>query len=415
MKIMYEKLEPGVKKFIKAELKNLLTIEGKELEDETLLEAEQLGLTGDTSSIKPEYLSKKIIPVVFAQSICSQFFQLVNMPASTYAVPRLSYTRESTTAEVAENGQIKTAKISTSNITMTAVKYAIRSILTKEALEDAEKVGFDILRRVMEYDVKSIINELDQKVVALMKLGAAAGDVWWDVNIPASWSDSHPALEYDQTLYDSLVEAVKAVAVNKFAANFMLINPSDIVRVVKLKFFRPAEPDTSLQGELGTILNLGVFSSLNSESGMFFIGEKKTIGMYGSYIPMQYNAGGYNAEYDKQDWNVRTRAAMMITQGEALARVVLYDNYTNEDVTITGGAGQAAHAPINSAKTLTAKDGDGSTALTIITYDSRTEAKPTSSDANTIILDLETGAITTSSSYTPTGGKITLTAYSARV
>jgi len=415
-KLNVENISPRVVNFIEKELVKFPEdiAEKIDAENDPYSEATLYNVTGDTSSIKPEYISKKIIPVVFAKALVSELFQLINMPSPTYAIPRLAYTKESSTAEVSENGQIKTAKVSTSNISMTATKFAIRSILTKEALEDASKVGFDVLGRVMEYDVKTIIDELDTKLVALLKVGAAAGDVWWDINIESEWSTNHPSREYSETLYDAILQGIKLVAANKFRADFMLMNPADMVRVTGLKFFVPSEPDNSLQGVMGNVHNLKVYTSLNADSSILYVGQKKIFGVFGSYIPLQYNAGGYDAEYDRQDWNVRTRSAMLITQGEAVARVILFDNYTNEDVPISDGTGYTAHAPINAAETLTAKDGDGSTSLTIITYDSRTESKPTSSDANTIILDLETGLVTVSSGYSPTNDKVIFAAYSAR-
>jgi len=401
-----------LKNFVVEELKKLGLEEFNK--DDPLFEDSLINITTDTSDIKPQQLSKKVIPVVFAKAFITNFFDLVNMDRPTFAKPKYSHNLESTTAYVTENGQIKTSKISSSTVTMTAIKYAIRSKMTTEAIEDAAKYGWDYLQKLQVYDVKAIVDELDEYAFNLMKTGAAAGDVWWDINIPSDYASDHPAREYDESLYDAIMAATEYVAEQKYSADFMVFHPNELPRLSKLNHFVPSEPETSMQGEMGRIFNLAAFSSLNSLRGMILLGEKRTFGVYGSYIPMQYRKGAYDDEYDTESWNVRTRVAMMITEGEALARVILYDNYTDEEVTISEGAGNTKYYPINDAETLTVKDGDNSTVLTVTTWDSRTEEAPVITTGNTISLDLETGAIDCGSTYSPTDSKVIFTAYSAR-
>lgn len=372
-------------------------------------------LTTDTSSIKPTVIARRVIPVVYAKIVALNLYEVMRMPGPAWSIPKVSFTKESTVAIVDENNRITTTKISTTNLPMVAVKRAYRSILTSEALEDANVTGMTVLNRVIEYDIKDIANQIDGALIDAMVLGAAAGDVWWDINIPADWYTLHPSMEYGETLYDAIVSAVVNVANQKFNADFALISPDIETYLVRVGGYRSAG-DNSLQGEVGRVKGLQVFSSLNMSGGMILVGEKKVFGVYGVYIPMEYRAGGYDAEYDRSEWAVRTRTAMMVYLGEALSRVILFDDYTTETVTLTDGKGTLAHFPVHPTKTLTGKDGDGNTSLTIETWDSRTESIPTTVANYTIFIDLETGAVATSSGYAaPTDNKVIISAYSAKI
>lgn len=372
-------------------------------------------LTTDTSSIKPTVIARRVIPVVYAKIVALNLYEVMRMPGPAWSIPKVSFTKESTVAIVDENNRITTTKISTTNLPMVAVKRAYRSILTSEALEDANVTGMTVLNRVIEYDIKDIANQIDGALIDAMVLGAAAGDVWWDINIPADWYTLHPSMEYGETLYDAIVSAVVNVANQKFNADFALISPDIETYLVRVGGYRSAG-DNSLQGEVGRVKGLQVFSSLNMPGGMILVGEKKVFGVYGVYIPMEYRAGGYDAEYDRSEWAVRTRTAMMVYLGEALGRVILFDDYTTETVTLTDGKGTLAHFPVHPTETLTGKDGDGATSLTIETWDSRTESIPTTVADYTIFIDLETGAVATSSGYAaPTDNKVIISAYSAKI
>jgi len=371
-------------------------------------------LTTDTSSIKPEVIAKRVIPVIYAKIVSLNLYEVMRMPGPAWAIPQVSFAKDATSAIVLENNQIKTTKISTSNLSMTAVKRAYRSILTSEALEDANVSGLNVLDRVIEYDIKDIANQIDEALIDAMIVGAAAGDTWWDVDIPADWYTLHPSMEYGETLYDSITAAVVDVAEQKFSADFALVSPDMESYLIRVGGYSSAG-DNALQGEIGRVKGLQVFSSLNMTGGMMIIGQKKVFGVYGVYIPMQYRAGGYNAEYDRSEWVVRTRTAMQVYLGEAMARVILYDDYTSEEVSLTEGAGTLAHFPVHPTESLTGKDGDTETALTIETWDSRTEEVPTTVADNTIFIDLETGAVAASSGYAaPTDNKVIIT-YSAKI
>ena len=410
---MATRLDKQVIKLIGTTLKEFGVENESELIKDNYFMEDTYNLTTDTSSIKPIVIAKRVIPVIYAKIVSLNLYEVMKMPGPAWSIPKVSFAKEVTSAIVLENNQIKTTKISTSNLPMTAVKRAYRSILTSEALEDANVSGLSVLDRVIEYDIKDIANQIDEALINAMIVGAAAGDTWWDINIPANWYTLHPSMEYGETLYDAIVSAVVDVAEQKFNADFALVSPDMESYLVRIGGYSKVG-DNALQGEIGRVKGLAVFSSLNMESGMMIVGEKKVFGVYGVYIPMEYRPGGYNAEYDRSEWVVRTRTAMQVYLGEALARVILYDNYTSEEVTLTSGAGTLAHFPVHPTETLTGKDGDGSTDLTIETWDSRTEEVPTTIADNTIFIDLETGAVQASSDYTPTDSKVIIT-YSAKI
>jgi len=411
---MATRLDKQVIKLIGTTLKEFGVENESELIKDNYFMEDTYNLTTDTSSIKPTVIAKRVIPVIYAKIVSLNLYEVMKMPGPAWSIPKVSFAKEVTSAIVLENNQIKTTKISTSNLPMTAVKRAYRSILTSEALEDANVSGLSVLDRVIEYDIKDIANQIDEALIDAMIVGAAAGDTWWDINIPEDWYTLHPSMEYGETLYDAIVAAVVDVAEQKFNADFALVSPDMESYLVRVGGYSKVG-DNALQGEIGRVKGLAVFSSLNMESGMMIIGEKKVFGVYGVYIPMEYRPGGYNAEYDRSEWTVRTRTAMQVYLGEALARVILYDDYTSEDVTLTDGAGTLAHFPVHPTETLTGKDGDGSTDLTIETWDSRTEEIPTTVADNTIFIDLETGAVAASSGYAaPTDNKVIIT-YSAKI
>lgn len=411
---MATRLDKQVIKLIGTTLKEFGVENESELIKDNYFMEDTYNLTTDTSSIKPTVIAKRVIPVIYAKIVSLNLYEVMKMPGPAWSIPKVSFAKEVTSAIVLENNQIKTTKISTSNLPMTAVKRAYRSILTSEALEDANVSGLSVLDRVIEYDIKDIANQIDEALIDAMIVGAAAGDTWWDINIPEDWYTLHPSMEYGETLYDAIVSAVVDVAEQKFNADFALVSPDMESYLVRVGGYSKVG-DNALQGEIGRVKGLAVFSSLNMESGMMIIGEKKVFGVYGVYIPMEYRPGGYNAEYDRSEWTVRTRTAMQVYLGEAMARVILYDDYTSEEVTLTEGAGTLAHFPVHPTETLTGKDGDGSTDLTIETWDSRTEEIPTTVADNTIFIDLETGAVAASSGYAaPTDNKVIIT-YSAKI
>ena len=123
--------------------------------------------------------------------------------------------------------------------------------------------------------------------------------------------------------------------------------------------------------------------------------QKKIFGVFAEYVPLQYSDKVYDPQYDRYEMVIRGRYAYLVTVGEAVARVLLYKTYTNEEPTVGGDlTGNLAHAPVK-PDSITAEDYDSGTAtstdLTVITWDSRFDAEPTPG-AGEIAIDIETGA-----------------------
>lgn len=392
-------------------IKNWVTTrcgENSQIREEQLLEdyhpeIAQANVLSDTASVRPDIIAKEVIPVVFAKVVSLSLFNVFTMPGPSMQVPKLSHLKETTTAKVDELGRISLTKVQTENLPIAAEKYAYRTILSREILEDSQNKAYpaniDVLSTVITYDIKSIADELDTQLNTIMRFGAAAGDVWWKQDVPSGWAEDHPSLEYSETLYDAIVAAITNVAKQKYNADFMLMSLGDYGKVQKLGNFVPP-PSNALQGQVGRLHNLDIFSSLNSTDGIFIVGQKKIFGWYGVYIPMQYLPGGsfgvYDTKYDAHSYVVRTRVAMRVLVGEALSRVIVYSDYTDEEVELVSRAGHTLHYPINPTETMEAVEVTGETTvpLTIVTWDSRTGNEPDiSSQTKHLSVDLETGAL----------------------
>ncbi len=414
-------LNPRLKRFVTEEMKSVdkwAHLISRGLNEEAIINSGKIqledydppttpplyGLTDQTGSVKPPYLSKDIIPILFARAVALNFFKLVNMPMAAYEVPILQYETEAgvSTSVVDENGRISTTRVSTRNILMRAVKRAFRTIMSSEALEDANVIGMNALREVLDLDAKNIADEIDVELFDLMTFGAAAGDVWWDTSIPANWSQSWVSKDYYETMYDAIVQAASFVARNLFTADFMVLNPAQFGDITILKQFAAGTPNLSMQGRIGSILGMGVWSSLNTLPGMILLGQSNAFGVYGSYIPLQYREGPYEPSRDRQQWVVRTRSARMITQGEALGRVILFESIVQESVTMALNAqtglweGTVAQAPINPTdlgNTLVVRDNTVDITANVTTYDSRDVDAPDIVGPAVARLDLERGLI----------------------
>lgn len=399
--IIMVKVDPKVLSFIEKNIKKLHEfVEGERVK--TLVEADLLQQTSDIPDAMKTTVSEKIIPVAFAQAVALNLFEPVVMDTPTVQVPRASFTKESTTAEVTEGGAISTTKVGFSMDTLTTTKFAYRSVLTAEVLEDKNVINADVLQMAFEYDAKEIADQIDKKLIELMNAAASAGDVYWDMDIPADWSSTHPSMEYYDTLWQAISSAVANVAKNKFKADFILMHIDQAFYVTRLPQFSNI-PDTSLQGELGRLGNLMVFSSVNVTPGVMFVGQKRIFGVYGVYVPMQYVGPVYDPQYDKHQYVVRTRVAMKVLQGEALARVLFVRKFENESVAISGGVGQLANYPVDPTS-ISAVD-NTSNAATIVTWDSRFDSEPTA-NAGEMVVDIETGAVKIGSGLT---GPMTVT------
>jgi hypothetical protein len=318
-------------------------------------EAQANNTTADVDATKTTQYAKALIKPVFQSAVIVDLFQPVIMKQSSLTVPIFNVTRDGvTTAEVAENGQIQLSKVNSSTSVINAVKFALRSSVTTELLEDSKnngKVSFDPIGMALANDARYIVSEIDGKLYDLLYNGATAGIVYWDTVAPSGWATDHPGKDYDLTFELAIKQAVAKVAAQKYAADFILINPEDEYRMSNIKGFVPSSFDvkTDLHGIIGKLGKLTVYSSAEVRQGIAIIGQKNVLGVYGTYIPFQYKAGVYDSEYDTSEWVVRTRVAMKVIAGEAIAKVYLVTPISGEAVGTGDGSKTAfnlAHYPV---------------------------------------------------------------------
>ena len=366
---------------------------------EVLQEAQANNTTGDVSNTKTTQYAKALIKPVFSKAVIAKLFQPVIMKQSSLTVPIFTVTRDGvTTAEVSENGQIQLSKVVSSTSVINAIKFALRSSVTTELLEDAKSSQmsqFDPVMMALSNDARYIVAEIDNKLYNLLYSGAAAGIVYWDTVAPAGWATDHPGKDYDLTFELALTSAIAKVAAGKYAADFVLVNPEDYYRLSNIKGFVPATFDvkSDLNGFLGNLGRLGVYASPEVRKGIAIVGQSKVLGVYGTYIPFQYKAGAYDSTYDTAEWVVRTRVAMKVIAGEAIAKVYMVTPISGENVGTGDGSTtifNLANAPVKPGSVNITVGGTATTDYTI---------------------DLETGKITFNSA--PASGSAIVADYSA--
>jgi hypothetical protein len=277
--------------------------------------------TADTLAVHQAKFNKALITKSSAELIAAQLFETGTMSGPVEKQPVEVYNREAgaTTTEVAEGGAIKTGKTAYSTVTIEAVGYKLKGILTAEAIEDAANAGnLNIVARAIANLAKDISEEIDAKLMNLMVSGAAAG------NVDAS-KGSLTAKEYSALLVEKIVDAIQLVKVKNYRPDFVLVDPTAFGYLAKNDEFVHADKygDTVLQqtGFMGKIRGLEVFESNNAIAGKIVVGKRKTFGVYKVYIPTMLRGPVYDPHFDKEVYVVRQRAAMKITVGEALATV----------------------------------------------------------------------------------------------
>jgi len=255
--------------------------------------------------------------------IAAQLFEVGTMSGPVEKTPVEVYNREAgvTTTEVAEGEQIKQGRTSYSSVTIEAVGYKLRSVLTAEAIEDAQNAGnLNIIARAIANLAKDISEETDAKLMNLMVNGAAAGNV--DVQKGAK-----PAKEVADEIVQAIVDANQMVKSKHYRPDFVLVDPIIFGYLAKNDEFVHADKYGSNQlqqtGFMGKIRGLEVFESVNMPANKAIVGKRKTFGVYKVYIPTQIKGPVYDPETDKETYVVRQRAAMKVTVGEALATITL--------------------------------------------------------------------------------------------
>jgi hypothetical protein len=364
-----------------------------------LKEAQANNTTTDVANTKTTRYAKMLIKPVFQSAVIMNLFAPVVMKQSSLTVPVFTVTRDGvTTAEVAENGEIQLSKVVSSTSVINAIKFALRSSVTTELIEDSKNNGslsFDPIAMALTNDARYIVSEIDGKLYNLLYNGAAAGIIYWDTVAPSGWATDHPGKDYDTTFELAIKQAVAKVATQKYAADFILINPEDEYRMSNIKGFVPAafNVKTDLHGRIGTLGRLAVYSSPDVRQGIVIVGQSKVMGVYGTYIPFQYKPGAYDSKYDTSEWVVRTRVAMKVIAGEAIAKLYIVSPVENEAVGTGDGSTTVfnlAHAPVK----------PGSESITV-----------NGAATSDYTLDYETGKITFNSA--PASGNAIVANYSA--
>lgn len=279
--------------------------------------------TDATLALHQPKFNKALIEKASAELIATQLFEVGTMSGPVEKTPVEVYNREAgvTTTEVGEGELIKQGRTSYSSVTIEAVGYKLKSVLTAEAIEDAQNAGnLNIVARAIANLAKDITEEIDSKLMALMVAGAAAGNK--DVSKGAK-----TAKEVSAEIVEAIVDAMQLVKGKHYRPDFVLVDPTIFGYLAKNDEFVHADKygSTQLQqtGFMGKIRGLEVFESVNMAANKAIVGKRKTFGVYKVYIPMMFRGPVYDADYDKEVYVIRQRSAMKVTVGESLATISL--------------------------------------------------------------------------------------------
>lgn len=279
--------------------------------------------TNDTLAIHEPKFNKAIITKASAELIATNFYETGTMDRPVEKTPVEVYNREAgvTTTEVAEGGEIKTGKTQYGTVTIEAVGYKLKGVLTTESIEDAQNAGnLNIVARHIANLAKDIAEEIDAKLMSLMVTGAQAGNV--DVT-----KDATDARKTGDAIVQAIVDSIQNVKKKNYRPDFILVDSNIFGYLAKLDEFVHADKygGTILQqtGFMGKIRGLELFESNNAVANTAVVGRKNTFGVYKVYIPTMLKGPVYDPHFDKDVYVVRTRAAMKITVGEALATIKL--------------------------------------------------------------------------------------------
>jgi hypothetical protein len=277
--------------------------------------------TDATLALHQPKFNKALIEKASAELIAANLFEVGTMSGPVEKAFVEVYNRETgvTTTELAEGGTIRQGRTSYSSVTIEAVGYKLRSILTAEAIEDAQNAGnLNIVARAIANLAKDITEEIDSKLMSLMVAGAAAGNV--DVSKGAL-----DAKTISGKIVEAIVDSMQNVKKKNYRPDFVLVDPIIYGYLAKNDEFVHADKygSTELQqtGFMGKIRGLEVFESNNMAANKAIVGKKQTFGVYKVYIPMMFRGPVYDSTVDKEVYVVRQRSAMKITAGEALATV----------------------------------------------------------------------------------------------
>lgn len=279
--------------------------------------------TDATLSLQQPKFTGALIQRVYAEMIATNFYEVGTMAGPVEKTPVEIYDRQAgvTTTQVDEAGQIMQGRTSYSSVVIEAVGYKLKSVLTAEAIEDAQNAGnLNIIARAIANLAKDIQREIDKQLMDLMVAGAAAGNT----NVSKG---TLSAKDVGTAIVQGIVDTIQLVKKKNYRPDFICVDPTIFGYLAKSDDFVYANlyGSTELQqtGFLGKIRGLDVFESNNMQDSKAVIGKKQTFGVYKVYIPTMFRGPVYDPNYDKETYVVRQRAAMKITVGEALATLTL--------------------------------------------------------------------------------------------
>jgi hypothetical protein len=143
-----------------------------------------------------------------------------------------------------ETGDVAEVNFDISSVTVDAEEKALKAQWTIEAQQDLKAYhGLDAESELMVVLSDEIIREVDMIIIDDMVANATAGNVNWNINMPAEapWTNIDPKI-YKATLYDAIVDANNLVFKKRYRNCTWIVADSDTcTRMEKLEGFKLTE------------------------------------------------------------------------------------------------------------------------------------------------------------------------------
>jgi len=143
-----------------------------------------------------------------------------------------------------ETGDIAEINFHISSVDISAEEKALKAKWTIEAQQDLRAYhGLDAESELMAVTGDEIIREVDMIIIDDMTLNASAGNVNWNINMPAiaPWINIDPKI-YKATLYDAIIDANNLIFKKRYRNATWIVSDSDTcTRLEKLEGFKLEE------------------------------------------------------------------------------------------------------------------------------------------------------------------------------
>jgi hypothetical protein len=242
----------------------------RRLQTEVLLENMEAHLTylAETSQLAnigafPTFafpLIRRIFPKLIAQTLCS--VQPMTQPTGKIFFLDFRYGTDKGAISAGDNmhekgalakdyanrtpetGEIAEVNFHIDSITVSAEEKALKAKWTMEAQQDLKAYhGLDAESELMGVTADEIIREVDIQIIDEMTSGATAGNVNWNINMPAEapWVNIDPKI-YKATLYDAIVDANNLIFKKRYRnATWLVADADTCTRLEKLEGFKLTE------------------------------------------------------------------------------------------------------------------------------------------------------------------------------